>query len=344
MPAAQKVWIKWKTGGPGRNKWQEFASARKAEEAFATTNAKPKLTTVLISSFLNHPNDTKKVTIPAKATWAVSATRPADADDVAERLQSTHLSSTPGPGPSTTQNAAVESAAPPTPPTAALTPAPPSATSRSTRTLRCLTIERPDMSVIWTFEVFWAWLAKLLKASRESGLSTVAQGTIFEVVVLVCKTLIHQGKAKVSLVGASEMGSIGDDGQDITVKFNQGQSGRNEVIDCKNYGSSKGTRPQVRSVIGALMTSDLTTGRGTNGGVGTLLVTSTFMDKARECADLFNGIWEDAGYEIKLMTFEEDFKKKLRANFQENDGPALLNSILNQLSTRRLIKQIARSN
>ena len=257
---------------------------------------------------------------------------------------------------------AAQAAAPPAPARATPVPAPapapaapaspppaPQVPWATTNERKCLIIPRADQPNLihsWPFPQVWSWLITLLVASRTSDLRTVPQGTIFEIIVAVCLSFIYEGNAKVELVGASSTPGQGDDGTDIEIEQQGDSNLANEIIDCKNYSwdeinqrGTKGTRPNVRSVIGALMTSDLTTGKGNAKGIGTLLVTSSFTDGALASMEKFNEINELTGYRMRCWTFENEFKQlltrafnRIRSERQRNDAAReLLREILKQL-------------
>lgn len=228
---------------------------------------------------------------------------------------------------------------------------------------KCLIIEEPNTRRNWTLVELWSWLINLLALSRAlvtvaektRKLKTVAQGTVLEVIVAECLKLIHKKHAKeVEHVSAKALGQIGDDGTDITVET-IGDFSPNIIIDCKNYGKTKGTRPNVRSVIGALMTHKLTTGEGNEGGVGILLVTRgakegcCFTDGAIESRNRFNKLHRrKEDYEVKCWTFEDEFKSELVSYFEDiHDDEArdefpgkLLRKILLGLEKEELISYV----
>jgi len=239
------------------------------------------------------------------------------------------------------REAAGAAPAPAAPAPAAPAPAP-AAPWATTNGQKCLIIPRanqPNLKKSWTSSEVWAWIITLLAASRASDLKTVPQGTLFEVIVAACLSFVYGTTANVELKGASSTPGQGDDGTDIIIQKIDNNI-PNEIFDCKNYSEgTKGTRPNVRSVIGALMTSEFTTGTDNAKGIGTLLVTSSFTDGALASKDKFNDINYLTAYSVRCWTFEKDFEELFSRAFRligtgrlrNIEAKELLTNILQQL-------------
>ena len=329
-----QIWVRWKTGD---NKWQEFRSQSLAIKHYKDKGITPALSGVHIKQLIDGSGSDN-----LKKTWEVSTTDPS-VSSATQQFQEMAVS--------TAAQAAAPARATPAPAPAPAAPAPPPPAPQTitvTDDEMCLIIEKPDGFEIWTFMDVWKWTLDLLAASRDL-LKTVPQGTVFEVVVVEYLKVIHERTATVELVGASTSGGQGDDGKDIEIQQNvHTRSTVNQIMDCKNYSrNTKGTRPNVRSVIGALMTSDITAGTNIQQGIGTLLVTSGFTRGAKECMETFNRKQQAArsGYSVQCWTFEGKFKDDMDVHFSEIRPPAaandaahkLLKNIIKGLKSRELI-------
>lgn len=367
------IWVKCKAAG---ERWQgPFKRQKDAVDHYKKPGNTPagtlKLDANRISKLIrNEANDKEK------AAWAVeeSATRPDDDGDrvsnATQQLQAATIGTPNAQNAASAQDAGVSeekaSEEPATPP-----PAPLAGTVSEDE--KCLIIEQPNTRRNWTLAEVWIWLINLLALSRAlvtveektRKLKTVAQGTVLEVIVVECLKLIHKNTAEeVKHVSAKALGTIGDDGADIIV-ITRGDFSQNMIIDCKNYGKTKGTRPNVRSVIGAIMTSEFTTGEGNEGGVGILLVTKgtkernplrpsrcpygCFTDGAIDSRDRFNKLHRrKKDYSVECWTFEVEFKSELESYFEDiHDDDArdefplkLLRKILLGLEKEELIRYV----
>ena len=333
-----EIWVRCKTGVD--QEWRHFPSQDAAKNHYKGKGIKPALSDPHIKKLRDGT-----ATDNLKSTWEVSTINPHVAADgttgVTQQMQELTVG--------TAVLAAAPASAPTVPAPAPASPPPAPQTITGTDDKMCLVVKKPDGFEDWTFSDVWKWTLDLLAASRDL-LKTVPQGTVFEVVVVEYLKVIHERTATVELVGASTSGGQGDDGKDIEIQQNgvHTRSTDNQIIDCKNYSrNTKGTRPNVRSVIGALLTSDITAGTNIQHGIGTLLVTSGFTSGAIECMETFNRKQQAArsGYSVQCWTFEGKFKDDMDVHFSEIRPPAaanaaahnLLKNIIKGLKSRGLI-------